>query len=262
MLCPKCNQITPDGTKYCANCGQAMSAVDNPGATVIRPASSHPGADAPAGGGAAAWAANRLPGLFERVKNILLTPKTEWPIIEAEATSISQLYMGYVVPLAAFAALVSFVRMSLIGINLGLGVAFRTPFANGLVYAVVRFGASLLGLFLAALIIDALAPTFSSTRNQRQALKTAAYAFTPAWLGSVLVLLPGLGGLLALAAALYGIYLLYLGLPVLMRGPRDKSAGYTAAVVICTVLMGAVLGILMSVTGVFGGYGGLGAVRY
>jgi hypothetical protein len=214
------------------------------------------------GAGAAAWAsAARQPGgLFDRIKNILLTPKTEWPVIESESTTVAQLYKGYVIPLAAFSALMSFLRMSVIGFGFGFGT-FRVPLLSGLIYALLNFGAGLLGLFLVGLIIDLLAPTFAGQRDQRQAIKTAAYVFTPAALSSVLGLLGGLGGFLQLLACLYGIYLLYLGLPLLMRSPQDKAVGYTAAVVICTILVGAVFGVVLSMSMRIGGYSPYGGLH-
>jgi hypothetical protein len=216
-----------------------------------------------AGDGTAAWTASppQLPGLIDRIKRILLSPREEWPIIASEPTSVAQLYTGYVVPLAALAAIMSFVRMSVIGVSLPFGGAIRTPMVAGLTYALVTFGFGLLGLFLVGLIINGLAPTFSGQRDQRQALKTAAYAFTPAWLSTVLSLLPGLATLLQLLAGIYGIYLLYLGLPPLMRSPKDKSFGYTVTVVICTIVLGIVLGAVSAATGAFGhmagGFAGL-----
>jgi hypothetical protein len=244
MLCPKCNQTVADGARFCGNCGQTLSPASNPDATLIRPP--------PAGGGAAAaaWASANaaMPGLIDRIKNILISPKTEWPVIEREPTSIAQLYKGYAIPLAAFSALMSFLRMSVIGISFGFG-SFRVPLATGLVWTVVNFVTGLIGLFLFGLIIDFLAPTFSGQRDQRQALKTAAYTFTPAALGSVLGLFGGLGRLLQFIAALYAIYLLYLGLPLLMRSPKEKAAGYTAATIICGILVGVVLAVVMTMVG-------------
>jgi hypothetical protein len=271
MLCPKCNRPVIDGARFCGSCGTAVqsSAADAQG-TVIRPPSRPSGEAAASAAGmsgsassSAAWsnATARLPGLMQRIKNILLTPKTEWPAIELEPTSIGQLYTGYIMPLAAFAALMSFIHMSVIGVSVPFLGSYRTPLASGLVYAVVSFGIGLLGLFLVGLIINGLAPTFSGQRDQRQAMKTAAYALTPAWLSSVLSLLPGLATLLQLLAGIYGIYLLYLGLPQLMRSPRDKAFGYTAAVVICTILMGIVLGAIGAATGVLGGYGRFGGLH-
>jgi hypothetical protein len=204
-----------------------------------------------------------MPGLIERIKKILLSPKTEWPVIEPEPTTIAELYKGYAIPLAAFSALMSFLRLSVIGISFGFG-SIRVPLGTGLVWTVLNFIMGLIGLFLFGLIIDFLAPTFSGQRDRRQALKTAAYTFTPVALGSVLGLLPELGRLLQFVAALYAIYLLYLGLPLMMRSPKEKAVGYTIATIICAILASIVLVVVMSfvgrITGFspygFGGFGG------
>jgi hypothetical protein len=189
--------------------------------------------------------AHFVPGLVERIKSLLWMPKTEWPVIASESTSIGQLYSGYVMPMAGFAAVMSFIRMSIVGVNLPFGGTIRTPLAAGLSSAVLAFVLGLIGLYLVGLIINMLAPGFGGQRNQRQALKTAAYAFTPAWLGTALTFLP-LGPLLQLVAGTYGIYVLYLGLPVMMRAKRKRASGYTVYVVVCTLLVGilfaAVLG--------------------
>lgn len=218
------------------------------------------GAAGSPGGASPAWAGAlnaRFPGLFDRIKNILLAPKMEWPAIAAEPTSIANLYTGYVIPLAAFSALMSFLRLSVIGISMPFGGTIRTPIVSGLVAMVVSFGFGLLGLYLFALIVNVLAPTFGGQRDLRQAVKVAAYTATPVWIASVVGLLPtGLAGLLQLAAAIYAIYLLVLGLPPLMQSPR--AGGYTVAVLICGLLMGLVLGAISAVFGLggFGRYGG------
>jgi len=68
-------------------------------------------------------------------------------------------------------------------------------------------------------------------------MKVAAYSLTPACLSSILALSPVLPTLLQFLAGCYGIYVLYLGLPVVMRAPKERALGYTATVVICTILM-------------------------
>jgi Yip1 domain len=257
MQCPKCQATVVAGTRLCGHCGQMIDA----GGSSQTPATAQP---AFAGAGASASAAtagietgatNRAPtaGLIARVKNIVLQPKLEWPVIAPEPTTIAQLYTGYVMPLAAFAAVLSFLHISVLGVSVPFAGVMRSPMAVGLESAVLYFGSSLLGLFLVGLIINVLAPRFAGTANQRQALKVAAYAFTPAWLSSVLALSPILATLLQLVALCYGIYVLYLGLPVLMRSPRERALGYTAAVVACTVLLGIILGgISVLVSGSWG----------
>jgi hypothetical protein len=267
MNCPKCGESVPGDGRFCGKCGQQIDS----GAARAQSESAGPGASvgdfglaaagAGSGTGAAAYpgaGAQALRSLIERIKNIVLTPKTEWRVIEAEPTSVAQLYTGYVMPMAAFAAAMSFIRISVIGVSLPFGGTIRTPLASGLVSSVVTFILGLIGLFLVGSIINMLAPTFAGGRNQRQALKTAAYALTPAWLGTALTFLP-LGTLLQLIAGFYGIYVLYLGLPVMMRSQQDKAAGYTAAVVACTILVGILFAAAGAMLGAAGRMSGIGS---
>jgi hypothetical protein len=151
-----------------------------------------------------------------------------------------------------------FLRMSVLGISLPFAGTIRTPFVSGLVATLVGFAIGLLALYLFALLVNALAPTFGGQRDMRQAVKVAAYTMTPVWIGSVLGLLPLLASVLRLAAGIYAIYLLYLGLPILMRGPREKAVGYTISLIICGILVWVVLGLLGFASGAYGGFGRYG----
>jgi hypothetical protein len=254
MNCPKCNQPMPANSRFCGGCGQQIEGAAGPTvAQAQAPAILGYAGDAPAASKAWTAAAASAPGLFSRVKNIVLSPKTEWPTIAPEPTSAPQLYVRYVMPLALLAALMGFLRMSVLGVTSGMGDSFRMPISSGLTYTVMMFVSALFGVFVVGLIISALAPTFSGTRDQRQALKVAAYSLTPAMLSSVLALSPILPTLLQLLAGLYGIYVLSLGLPVLMQSPKEKAFGYTASVVICTILVGIVFAILSTVAHIGGG---------
>jgi hypothetical protein len=248
MNCAKCQQPVPDKARFCGRCGTAIAPVAEAAAfPAPRSIGSSQGAETAAAAS----------GFLQRVKNIVLSPKSEWPVCALEPLSSAQLYTGYIAPLAALAAVMSFVHLSLIGIRIPFGDAIRTPITSGLVYSGVAFGFGLVGVFLVALIINGLAPTFSGERDQRQALKVAAYSLTPAWLSTVFVLLPGFSTLLQFIAGLYGIYVLYLGLPILMRTPREKAFGYTAAVVVCTILLGIVFGTLSMLGGRFENFTGM-----
>lgn len=199
-----------------------------------------------------------MPGLIERVQNILLNPQREWPVIAGESETVGSLYTRYVVILAALPAIAGFVKMSLIG----TGVPFtdatvRIGVGLGLTTMVVQYGLALLATFLLALIVNALAPSFGGEKNPVQALKTVAYAYTASWVAGLAVLLPWAGWLLAIVGSLYSIYLLYLGLPSTMRAPADRAVGYTAVI----VLLAFVLGILIGVIGAaMTGAAGMGAM--
>lgn len=178
--------------------------------------------------------------LIDRAKSILLQPRDTWPIIEAEQADVAGLYTRYLMVLAAIPAVCGFIGMSLIGVG-AFGVSLRVPLLSGLVNMVVSYALSLVGVFVLGLIVDALAPTFGGQKNPIQALKLAVYASTAALLGGVFSLLPALA-MLGLLAALYSVYLLYTGLPVLMRNPPEKTVTYTVVVVLAAIVMGLVIG--------------------
>lgn len=192
-----------------------------------------------------------MTGFLARVKGILLSPKIEWPVIAGENTPPVSLFAGYVIPLAVLAALVNLIRMTVIGVSLPFGGTIRTPLSVGLTNAVLTCVMAVLGVALVALIINLLAPTFGGTRDGRRALQSSAYSLTAAYVGTCLGLLP-LGGLLGFLAGLYGIYTLYLGLPVMMRSRPDKAVGYTVSVVLCTILLGLILGAVGAALGLGG----------
>jgi hypothetical protein len=196
----------------------------------------------------------RVAGIVERVKNILLTPKTEWPVIAGEAKSATEIYFGYVAPLVAIGVVAGFIGSTLIGYSLPFVGTVRTGIGAGLGAAITSFVLTFLGVFLISLIIDALAPTFGGQKNQLNALKVAAYSFTPGWIAGIVGIFPFLG-VLAAIASLYGLYLLYLGLPVLMRAPQEKSIGYTVVIILCTIVVYLVVGALTSLFSTMFGFG-------
>jgi hypothetical protein len=204
--------------------------------------------------------------LIARVKAILLTPKTEWPVIAAEEASPGGLYKDYVIWLAGAAALASFISMSLIGRGTMMLGTFRVGIATGLTWAVIGLVEALVLTWVLAWLIDALAPTFGGQKNRVQALKTAAYAFTAGWVASIAAIIPVLGWLIALAGMVYGIYLLYLGLPHTMKCPPEKAVGYTAVTVVIAIVVGWILSAVVGGLAVragfmgMGGFGGLGGM--
>jgi hypothetical protein len=151
-----------------------------------------------------------LTALIARVQRLLTSPATEWDAIAGEAADIPKIYVNYVGPLALAAGVVTGLAMLLWGLGLGYAVQFI------IVYTVLT---------------NALAPTFGATQDMGQAFKLAAYTPTAAWVGAVFNIIPVLGQIIAIAAALYSLYLLYVGLPKLMRPPEDKVIVYILSVI-------------------------------
>ena len=173
----------------------------------------------------------RAPGFLIRVWGILFAPRTEWVLISKEMSSALRLCGAYVIPLAALAALALLLRLS---------IAEGAPRASALTAAALTFGFEVLGFYLVAVIISLMAPSFAGTCTPRQALKIAAYSLTPLWVASVLASWSSLSLPVLCLAGAYHAYLLYLGLSVITRTPRDRAFGYAMTVVLCAVLLGLV----------------------
>ncbi|HUF65311.1 MAG TPA: YIP1 family protein, partial [Gemmatimonadaceae bacterium] len=90
------------------------------------------------------------------------------------------------------------------------------------------------GVFIIAWIVNALAPTFGAQQSMPQAIKLAAYGATASWLAAIFGLIPALAFLSILG--LYSLYLLYVGLPIMMKAPQEKVVPYLIAVIVAAIV--------------------------
>lgn len=177
--------------------------------------------------------------LVERVQAILLKPKATWPVIEGEPDDIPGLYKNYLVYLAGVSSVAAFIGFSLVGTGM-MGIHFRVPILAGLANMVVGFVLTLVMIYALALVANALAPSFGGQKDMGKAFKLVAYGATAGLLGGVFNLLPALS-MLGLLAALYSIYLLYTGVPVMMKVPEGKALGFTAVLIVCGIVASIVV---------------------
>lgn len=182
--------------------------------------------------------------LVARVKNILMTPKTEWPVIAAEPATVGGLYTGYAAILAllplAGGILAALLFLPAASALLGLGASYF------ITMAIVQYVVSLAVLYLVALAIEALAPSFEGKRSRVDALKWLMYAATSAWVASFFIFIPVLGALLALAGAAYAIYLLYLGAAPVMGVPQEKAMIFTLVAVVILIVIGWIVNMIVA----------------
>jgi hypothetical protein len=172
--------------------------------------------------------------LVERIKGILLQPKSEWPAIERQPGDAAYLFPNYVAIVAAIPPVCTFIGTSIIGFG-----GFRVGLGLGLVRAIVVYVLSLVGVFVVAYIIDFLAGTFGARKSLDNAMRVSAYAPTAAWVAGVFNIIPALAFLGILG--LYSLYLLYTGIIALMRPEPDKALIYTIAVIVCAIIVWIVI---------------------
>jgi hypothetical protein len=167
--------------------------------------------------------------LTDRVRNIMLSPKSEWPAIDGETATAQSLLTGYVMILAAIGPVVAIV------VSLG---RLTVSAAGQYVIALAMTG-------VVAFIADALSPAFGGSKDFVRSLKLVAYSWTAVWVAAgVAALVPPVGGLLMVAALLYAFYTFRLGAPVLARASAEKATGYTVVVALCALVIALLLGAL------------------
>lgn len=184
-------------------------------------------------------------GIIGRIKAILLQPKAEWAVIDTEPASTGSIMTTWVVPLAAIGPVAALIGAMVFGYSF-FGVTYRPPIVSAVTTAVVSYVLALVGVYVFALVINALAPSFGGQQNQVQALKVAAYGSTAGFLAGIFGIVPGLGILGILG--LYNLYLIYTGLPVLMKAPQEKAVGYVVVAIIVMIVIYVVVGAVAATT--------------
>ena len=188
----------------------------------------------------------KLPGWLERARRMILKPTPEWAAIADEFTTAGPIYARYLLPMAAIGPVASTVGALVFGVRSSLstlGETYPVSVSDALTSGVLEYGLNLLAVYALALVIEFLAPAFGSQPNRVQALKVAAYGSTPYWLGGALALFPKLAPIGTLAG-LYSVWLFALGVPIVMKAPRDRAVAYFVLVSVGGILIGLLMGAL------------------
>ncbi len=176
--------------------------------------------------------------IVNRAIRLLTNPAAEWRSIAVQPTSTAEV-MRYALILAAIPPLAAFIGYSIVGGALGLLIPpLRMPIGWGISRAFAGYALWIGGIWVTALAIEALAPRFQGRATFLDALKLAAYAPTAAWLAGIVMVLPELG-ILLLLGGIYSAYTLSVGLPVVTRCPPDETPWFTAAILLCSIIVAA-----------------------
>jgi hypothetical protein len=243
-FCPKCGAQVKDGAQFCHVCGFSM-ATQNSEPTPNTQQSNNPfNTPIPPIGSV------NPSNIFTRAMNIMFKPKSEWQAIEAETPNTSSILFGYVIPLALIPAIFTIIGYGVIGYKVGFGPWSYSvkSWSMGISAGLTSFIASVAGVYIVALIVDALATSFKGQKNFGRAMQLVAYSFTPVWIIGVLNIFPPLAVLGILG--LYGLYLMYVGFEHTMKPAKESLVGYylaTLGITIVTyIILGLILGLILS----------------
>lgn len=179
--------------------------------------------------------------LPQRVWCILRRPTLEWPVIAEETGGVRSLYFRYVLPLALIGPVCGYFGGMLFGVKLG-ALVFPPDPVSAAFGAVAALILHLAGLYVVAMVADALAPSFGGEPNRARAFKLAAYSATPVWVAGVFALYPPMW--ILGVVGLYSIYLIYRGLPVMMKTASPRPWLYALLIAGLSLVLVMLAGVV------------------
>ena len=175
--------------------------------------------------------------LASRARAVLFEPRATFKAVDAEFTKPGEIWGRYILPLATIGPLAGAVGRLVFGKRIaGTTLPESVSVGAAATWFVIALVLTLAGVFVLTQVISLLAPGFGGQKNDVQALKVAAYAGTPTWVAGIFNI-HGRFLFLTIIISLYGLYLLYLGLPIVMKVPQDRAMGYTAVVIIGAIVI-------------------------
>lgn len=163
--------------------------------------------------------------LFERVKQIIISPKTEWQTIDSEDTPAQELLFKYLLVLALIPAAATFIGYGIMGTSYGKIIQIEGSISFGIRQGIISYASTIFAVYLASWVIGFLAPSFGSEKNFGRAFTLVVYSYTPSLVAGVVLIFPALA-FIQMVAGIYGLYILYLGLKPMMKTPEDKQPIY------------------------------------
>jgi hypothetical protein len=188
--------------------------------------------------------------IFSRAWGLFTAPDAEWDQIRQEDTTVPNLMFGYVLPVAAVPTFGAMIGSLIFGNRLPDGSVSRPDVFAALANGVVTCLSVIALVYLVGLLINLIAEQFDGDRHEMNALKVAAYTPTPVLVTGLFSIYPPLWWVSILGVA-WSAFLLYKGLPALMRCPQERAPAYATTVMIVSlialltilVLSGCVMGV-------------------
>jgi hypothetical protein len=192
--------------------------------------------------------------LLKHVWGLISQPELEWEAIREEQCTIGKCYISHTVILAALPAISTYIGATRVGWRIGSGEVTRLTTDSALLISMAFYFALLFGVFIMGRAIYWMANNFGAQVSLEKSVVFAAYTATPLFLVGVMALYPllWLNMLIGLVALAYTIFLLYTGVPIVMRVTREQ--GFLFASAVLTVGLVTLVGML-AVTVLLWGFG-------
>lgn len=183
---------------------------------------------------------------MNHIFGILFNPRQEWARIRDQSMTVGDYYIRYVLPIGLLPAIAWYYGATHIGWTLGERRIMLTSYSAMqimiLFYVAIQICVGFLGY-----MVHWMSETYEAhTSTLSKGVAVAAYTCTPMFVCGVIGFYPLLWFdiLAGCAAAGWTVYLLYIGVPIVMKIPSERgflfaSAMVAVGLVICAALLAA-----------------------
>ena len=170
--------------------------------------------------------------VLNHVIGMFIHPRAEWEEIREKSCSVGRCMIGHVLLLAAIPPVAGFIGTTQVGWQIGAREAVKLTPESGLLLAVAYYFAMVIGVLSMGYVIRWMAHTYNADATLGDAVAVAAYTATPLFLIGVMQVYPllWLNFLIGLPALAHTVYLLYTGLPIVMRIEPERGFLFSSAV--------------------------------
>ncbi len=177
---------------------------------------------------------NHMVGMFYH-------PKEEWGTIHQERYSVLHIFLLQVSVLSLIPAVSMFIGTTQIGWTLTGSEYIKLEYSSAIPAAIASYFACWGAVGFIAFAIHWMEKTYGGNVALNECLILTTFTATPLFLSGLSALYPMLwfNVSVGLAAVIYSVYLLFIGVPVIMEIPEDRAFFFSASILtvgLCTLV--------------------------
>jgi len=170
------------------------------------------------------------------ITEILLHPKKCWDNIEQKSLTKIELFIFYVLPFVIFASLMSFIRLTFVGIKHNFEHIKKADLLSGLFYGVTEFVLLVFAMWISIILINVTIESFKFKYPSILTYKLVVFAAIPALLGEFFILFPVVS-FVSIIIYGYSLYLIYYGMKKMFKYLEEKFLSMFFIVVIILIFI-------------------------
>ena len=170
--------------------------------------------------------------MLQHALGLFINPRKDWTKIRDENCTVGKCYCSYVFLLASIPPISGYFGTTLHGWEIGTREAIKLSPDSALIIAIIYYLVMLVGVFSMGFMIHFMSKTYGSAQSLPRCITLAAYVATPLFLVGIFELFPilWLNFVIGLPALVYSVYLLYLGVPIIMKIPEEQGFLFSSAI--------------------------------